>query len=76
MAGNQDVISPIELEDIVGCLKPTAGIECVGSGKLWHRQVNYTWLHVTKDIGLGCLNVCALQVRHLPWAVFVWAEKG
>ena len=40
MAGNQDVISPIELEDIVGSLKPTVGIECVGSGKLWHRQVN------------------------------------
>ena len=34
-----DVISPIELEDIVGSLTPTPGIECIGSGKTWHKQV-------------------------------------
>ena len=49
MAGNQDVISPIELEDIVGSLKPTVGIECVGSGKLWHRQVNMNSIHCRND---------------------------
>ena len=29
----------------------------------------YRRLYVIKDNGLGCLDACALQVRHLPWAV-------
>ena len=36
----------------------------------------YTGLHVTKDIGLGCLDAYALQLRQLSWAVFIWAENG
>ena len=36
----------------------------------------YRPLYVTRDIGLGCLEACAFQVRHLPWAVLIWAENG
>ena len=39
-------------------------------------MIIYTGMHLTRDNGLGCLDVCALHVRQWPWAVLFGAENG
>lgn len=38
--------------------------------------LTYSRMHLTRGNGLGFLDVCALHVRQLPWAVLFWAENG